>query len=178
MDIKPIETEYKGYKFRSRLEARWAVFFDALGIKWEYESEGFKFNGKTYLPDFYLPTFDGGLYCEVKPDGGDFSKSYDFAKSSHDVRIWLCEGVPSYRVYTVLEWLPIDDNGTLELQEIPGIPNADQAWDSDRMFVQPGYENDDGSIPEDMLSSLGDKFINAVLKAKQARFEHGERPKI
>ena len=27
-DIKAIETYYKGYRFRSRLEARWAVFFD------------------------------------------------------------------------------------------------------------------------------------------------------
>lgn len=25
--IKPIETIYNGYHFRSRLEARWAVFF-------------------------------------------------------------------------------------------------------------------------------------------------------
>lgn len=28
MTIKAIDTIYKGYKFRSRLEARWAVFFD------------------------------------------------------------------------------------------------------------------------------------------------------
>lgn len=27
--IKPIETRYKGCRFRSRPEARWAVFFDA-----------------------------------------------------------------------------------------------------------------------------------------------------
>ena len=33
MKIAAIETKYKGYRFRSRLEARWAVFFDALGIK-------------------------------------------------------------------------------------------------------------------------------------------------
>jgi hypothetical protein len=32
--IVAIPTRYKGYHFRSRLEARWAVFFDALGIKW------------------------------------------------------------------------------------------------------------------------------------------------
>lgn len=32
--IKPIKTQYKGYRFRSRLEARWAVFFDACGVKW------------------------------------------------------------------------------------------------------------------------------------------------
>lgn len=36
-EIKPIQTRYKGYHFRSRLEARWAVFFDALGIAWKYE---------------------------------------------------------------------------------------------------------------------------------------------
>ena len=28
--IKPIETKYNGYRFRSRLEARWAVFFDMI----------------------------------------------------------------------------------------------------------------------------------------------------
>ena len=38
--IKPIETIYNGYRFRSRLEARWAVFFDALNIQCLYETEG------------------------------------------------------------------------------------------------------------------------------------------
>jgi hypothetical protein len=38
--ITPIETIYKGYRFRSRLEARWAVFMDACGADWEYEPEG------------------------------------------------------------------------------------------------------------------------------------------
>ena len=33
MEIKAIETIYNGYKFRSRLEARWAVFFDEAGIE-------------------------------------------------------------------------------------------------------------------------------------------------
>jgi len=42
-EIKAIETVYKGYRFRSRLEARWAVFFENVGIKWEYEKEGFEF---------------------------------------------------------------------------------------------------------------------------------------
>lgn len=64
--IKAIETRYKGYNFRSRLEARWAVFFDALGIKWEYEKEGYIVgsNGTPYLPDFYLP--DSRTWVEVK----------------------------------------------------------------------------------------------------------------
>jgi hypothetical protein len=66
--IKPIETIYQGYRFRSRLEARWAVFFDALGVKWEYEREGFDLGGELgyYLPDFYLPKFN--TWAEVKPE--------------------------------------------------------------------------------------------------------------
>jgi len=32
---RAIRTKYKEHLFRSRLEARWAVFFDALGIRWE-----------------------------------------------------------------------------------------------------------------------------------------------
>ena len=51
--IKAIETIYDGYKFRSRLEARWAVFFKSLEIKYEYEPEGFMLpSGAKYLPDF------------------------------------------------------------------------------------------------------------------------------
>lgn len=64
-DIKPIETSYDGYRFRSRLEAKWAVFFNALYIKYEYEPEGFNFDGEWYLPDFYLPDYN--IYVEVKP---------------------------------------------------------------------------------------------------------------
>ena len=50
--IKPIETVYQDYRMRSRLEARWAVFFDELGILWQYELEGFDLgDGVNYLPD-------------------------------------------------------------------------------------------------------------------------------
>lgn len=66
--MKAIETEYKSYKFRSRLEARWVVFFDELGVDWEYERQGYEVNGlwqKYYLPDFWLPDFK--LHLEIKP---------------------------------------------------------------------------------------------------------------
>ena len=46
-DIKAIETEYDGHRFRSRLEARWAVFFNAIGLTYEYEIEGFEMDGWT-----------------------------------------------------------------------------------------------------------------------------------
>lgn len=86
-----IETKYKGYRFRSRLEARWAVFFDALGLPWEYEKEGYalgtglheinedfevdpraQIGDLAYLPDFWLPTLTlrglepRGIFLEIK----------------------------------------------------------------------------------------------------------------
>lgn len=69
MTIKPIETVHAGCRFRSRLEARWAVFFDTLKIAWEYEPQGFMIDGVLYLPDFYLP--EQKLWVEVKPADPD-----------------------------------------------------------------------------------------------------------
>lgn len=67
MTIKAIETVHNGYKFRSRLEARWAVFFDTLGIEYQYEPEGFDLgDGLWYLPDFWLPK--QGSWIEIKPN--------------------------------------------------------------------------------------------------------------
>lgn len=63
-EVKPIETLYDGYRFRSRLEARFAVFCNKLGIEYIYEPEGYMINGIRYLPDFYLPDLD--VHVEVK----------------------------------------------------------------------------------------------------------------
>ena len=62
--LKAIETQYKGYRFRSRLEARWAVFLDALHVEWTYEAEGYDLDGIWYLPDFWLPA--QSCWLEVK----------------------------------------------------------------------------------------------------------------
>jgi hypothetical protein len=65
--IHAIQTSYAGYRFRSRTEARWAVFLNDLGLKWEYETQGFIVGRerRPYLPDFHLPEL--GLWLEVKP---------------------------------------------------------------------------------------------------------------
>lgn len=76
MTIKAIETRYAGCHFRSRLEARWAVFFDHLGIRWEYEPQGFKVGlgpGIRYLPDFWLP--DLNTWVEVKGADANLDRS-------------------------------------------------------------------------------------------------------
>ncbi|MEU8035692.1 hypothetical protein [Streptosporangium sp. NPDC049078] len=72
MKIAAIETRYAGCRFRSRLEARWAVFFDHLGIAWEYEPQGFIVDGTPYLPDFWLP--ETKTWVEVKGDEESFQE--------------------------------------------------------------------------------------------------------
>lgn len=66
--IAPIPTIYNGVTFRSRTEARWAVFFDALGLPWTYEPEGFSLPSGSYLPDFLLHLAHGkrSVWFEVK----------------------------------------------------------------------------------------------------------------
>jgi len=63
--LKAIETRYKGYRMRSRAEARFAVLFDALDIRWEFEREGFDLgDAGRYLPDFWLPDLE--IWAEIK----------------------------------------------------------------------------------------------------------------
>lgn len=86
--IKAIETVYNGYRFRSRLEARWAVFFDALGVRYEYEPEGYDIDGTWYLPDFWLP--DWRAWVEIKPIRKKSRKAYEeFDKTILALKIGL-----------------------------------------------------------------------------------------
>jgi hypothetical protein len=57
-----IPTRYAGRRFRSRLEARWAAFFDLVGWRWEYEP----FDLSGWIPDFVLIGAATTL-VEVKP---------------------------------------------------------------------------------------------------------------
>lgn len=60
MEIEAIRTEYNGVMFRSKLEAHWARFFDAVNIEWEYEPTALP----GWIPDFLIA---GHWLAEVKP---------------------------------------------------------------------------------------------------------------
>ena len=59
-----IPTEYNALRFRSRLEATWARFFDAMEWPWKYEP----FDYEGYIPDFVLLMPHGNILVEVKPE--------------------------------------------------------------------------------------------------------------
>lgn len=95
--LKAIETVYNGYRFRSRLEARWAVFFDALAVKYQYEPEGFDLGpAGRYLPDFWLP--DQKCWVEIKavsPSKDEQAKASALAAASgKNVFIFFNELIP------------------------------------------------------------------------------------
>lgn len=97
MNATPIRTQYNGIRFRSRLEARWAFFFAELGVKWQYEPEGFQLSSGWYLPDFWLP--DQNCWVEIKPP---FDVEYDREREDMGRIIGQCSDlaeVTSKRVY-------------------------------------------------------------------------------
>lgn len=57
-----IQTIYRGIEYRSRLEARWAAFFDGIGWQHTYEP----FDGAGYIPDFLIHG-ERPLLIEIKP---------------------------------------------------------------------------------------------------------------
>lgn len=61
--VKAIPTTYSGVNFRSRLEARWAAFFDLADWDWVYEP----IDLSGWCPDFSLKCSKGIIYIEVKP---------------------------------------------------------------------------------------------------------------
>lgn len=89
MAVTGIPTSYKGYRFRSRLEAKWAKFFDLLGWQWEYEP--FDCNG--WIPDFALlgnktHRRKQPVLVEVKPiisDSPGVREKIDRANNLHEV---------------------------------------------------------------------------------------------
>lgn len=183
-NIKAIETCYKGIKFRSRLEARWAVFFDSLGIKWLYEPEGFTLaDGTMYLPDFYLPDYD--LWVEIKGVMSDadshkvdmFRKALTYPTQllvlgqippeSEDVCHWVYENYTDSSCY---------DIGSAQEWDFPYLPCVCP------ICGKVGFEFDgrgaricNHNTWDDKGYSANDSHIlDAYRAARSARFEHGE----
>lgn len=166
--IKAIETHYKGYRFRSRLEARWAVYFDSLGIKWEYEKEGYDL-GKAgwYLPDFWLPQVN--MWAEVK--GKKFTKKEikkceELDKMTGYPCLFL-QGMPDFCVYFAtndMDYLVTDHHG--------------YHIDEHRFFTNCGCAVGYPEPFEAMDWMIDEWFERAITNARSARFEHGEKPNM
>lgn len=146
MTIKAIETRYKGYRFRSRLEARWAVFFESLGITWEYEPEGYEDveTREKYLPDFKLSFSDFTCWIEIKPTPPNRAAINKLAlpviaEQEHAFLFWGRPGCPKVR-FASERWElkdgalgieltpPKDHNAPAPLNALAGFIPSVVAW--------------------------------------------------
>jgi hypothetical protein len=160
MELKAIETVYNGYRFRSRLEARWAVFFDALGVTYEYEKEGYDLDGTWYLPDFWLPTLQ--VFVEVKPQ-----------PDTQPLRDELCVAIET-----------ADKLAKLACSEVFLITGAPERYTV--MVLGGGWVAGGGKFVTARSGKVTIGHLSygtmvksgnaeaALLAAQQARFEHGE----
>lgn len=140
-------TPYNGCWFRSRLEARWAVFFDTLEVPWAYEAQGYKLpDGSGYLPDFLLPTLSA--YLEVKGFWNDsLMRAFRFGS--------LLEGPSLY--------VAIGDFPTLQNLCVYG-------WSSER-FGSGVLRGSNGPEWESWFPPTHPLVRQAVAAAKSTRFE-------
>jgi hypothetical protein len=163
--IKAKETRYNGYRFRSRLEARWAVFFDTLHIKYEYEKEGYELGeAGSYLPDFWLPQVK--MWAEVKadePTAAEDKKMQELLRLTGYKCLRLI-GVPEDKVYLAWAWSHEKD---------------EELWLCEYCLTNyHGYPKDEGrfySMPGSEWDSHWEDTAEAAVAARSARFEFGER---
>lgn len=197
---KAIQTRYDGYYFRSRLEARWAVFFNLMGIKYQYECEGFELNfGDYYLPDFYLP--NEGVWVEVKGGDGSLRESaatiWDAADYGTLPGLYECLGTS--RGLLLLGDIPNPDNDVVYLHQM--LQHHEGVYVHRALFTLPpesrgrirvydefSFEDRTDELSLTPVEVRRDYFDSEVSShygmtreayrgARYARFEHGETPK-
>lgn len=131
------------------------MFFDAMGIKYEYEPEGYDLGELGwYLPDFWLP--EHRWHVEVK---GKNVSGLDKAR-------YFDNFPPEYSMGVLI----VSDLSEIE-EPIFGSSWRDWITDCDYTSLIHMMQRYDCYLNQ---SDWGINRINkAVLKARQARFEHG-----
>jgi hypothetical protein len=169
--VQAIETHYAGCRFRSRLEARVAVFLDNLHIRWEYEPQGYELPSGRYLPDFRVTTgmVDvPSFWIEVK---GPVPVTREVVVASElnlyvGPLVILVGDIPRRR-----------GDGTAWLfRATEDDPCEDGVWimtDPETAILHTVYP-DEVTRPE-YLGSGPHRYEEALTAARSARFEYGER---
>jgi hypothetical protein len=159
------------------------MFWTHLGVKWEYEPQGFVTDDSAYLPDFAVFAARGTVWAEVKPDWvldlQGIAKFRKFAEQRpQPSRAVLLAGPPAVEL-TVLV-IGGDDSSDNPLKG---------AWEDDTQEWRPcpsGHHFDlaspggfrakfaEDGCPDDFGGSGEDRIKEAVEAARSARFDGTE----
>ena len=156
--IKAHKTFYKDVMFRSRLEARWAAFFDLAGWQWEYEP----IDLVGWSPDFKIdiPCREscGGKHTaliEIKPyyDMNEFYHHpvayYKYGNGRDDFPLdsLPVDTVAGFGANPDIAFLDItheDSGGMYTPSEL--IPNASSKWKEAGNIVQYQYKKRESNV--------------------------------
>lgn len=182
--LKAIETKFDGHRFRSRTEARWAVFFREIGLNYEYEKEGYILpSGKWYLPDFWLP--DLGLWFECKgldPSVEELEKTIALCSASQKIALF-CLGPPNLVLpdrdqMILIFWDKLRSRAQTYADNITGKNTIIVSFRSSKDGNLSLSSNNSRypAISWENLRRSCDDIEAAYRRAAYARFEHGENP--
>lgn len=196
--MKAIETKWKGYRFRSRTEARWAVFFDRANIKAQYEPEGVVLPSGPYLPDFYLP--DLGVWVEIKgedPTPEEMVRCIELHRATMEM-VLLIVGPPDIEPQIIMVGDYWANKYEVEVSDAEHLLSENTLryffidYGQQSLALESGQSAaDNGDAPTDMVGCrwlhsrrrvhggagrpiLGDRCKAAYDAARSARFEFGD----
>jgi hypothetical protein len=86
------EVVYNGRPFRSHLQARWAVFYDALGIAYFCDSKEYDLDGMQCRPDFYLPSFNCFIVVQEEFPSNEEDEMYTRLSTRTDRDVYVFFG--------------------------------------------------------------------------------------
>jgi hypothetical protein len=192
LTIRALDTKYAGCLFRSRLESRWAVYFDHMHLEWEYEPQGFELDKPItrgegtirYLPDFWLPGHDAWGEVKGSLTRDELLRLLDAAASLSSPS-GGCGGGHDLIVF-----------GPVTSSALVGTPIRLHLHKGDLLASCWACEThsgvtvatDDGSVDPDLerlllrgygcaRHNLDSTHLDALDAARTARFEHGAKPK-
>jgi len=173
-EIPSIPTAFDGWIFRSRLEARWAVFFKELGIEFQYEPEGFALPGTNYLPDFYLPQVRQFAECKPITLTVEEKQKTLLLSDATNCPVLMLVGPPDFRIYDAVHPMRFED-GTLDRFECDYLLDID--WHDRKFFGQGRLYGCTGWERGVKLSPLAftEQYAAAVVLARTFRFDEGGR---
>jgi hypothetical protein len=175
--IKAIETLYGGRRYRSRVEAKWNIFLEALGIDNRYEEEGYTFDGMCYLPDFWLPNHQ--CWIEIK---GEEPSADELEKAC---LLSLYKEKPVY-IFFGETWLPNQQKHEGAYCCSNGKAEKGYFWYECLTCKAIGLGSSQNSScfscqcslalsPTNNYSNSSNRLLEAYTLARQARFEYKEQ---
>jgi hypothetical protein len=197
--FKSMPTYYKGITFRSRLEARWAIILDELGIAWEYEPEAIVIESSiwfadpqnrdvmSYLPDFYLPEHKAFVEVKGSLDEAEYWKiiriAHNLARDDdHKYAFFLAGNIGSEKHHRPALHSLTNHEGLIYAAHVGfNYKNSDPLYNS-VIGYDAGIEYTDAKIDcvyelllhnHDINPYESDRLIFAANVARNARFDRG-----